>query len=49
MASLESAPNLNSFPGDAVSASRPSAVAQFNPWIIALTVTLATFMEILDT
>lgn len=50
MASLESTPNFNSFPGDATSVSRPAAMAQsFNPWIIALTVTLATFMEILDT
>ena len=26
-----------------------SPVRQFNPWIVAMTVTLATFMEVLDT
>jgi biotin carboxyl carrier protein len=32
-------------------AGQPMAVAQpgFNPWVIALTVTIATFMEVLDT
>ncbi len=49
MASLESTPNLNSFSANAGSISRPAEVRPFNPWIIALTVTLATFMEILDT
>jgi MFS transporter, DHA2 family, multidrug resistance protein len=29
--------------------TRPLAAAPINPWIIALTVTLATFMEVLDT
>ena len=48
MASLESTPNLNGFGSGAMSASRPAARA-FNPWVIALTVTLATFMEVLDT
>jgi DHA2 family multidrug resistance protein len=48
MASLESTPNLNGFAAAAGAISRPAAAA-FNPWIIALTVTLATFMEVLDT
>src|SRR5262252_856945 len=47
MASLETTPDLNAFPAQRA-ASVPSAPA-FNPWIIALTVTLATFMEVLDT
>jgi MFS transporter, DHA2 family, multidrug resistance protein len=45
MATLETTPNLNSLPA----AASPSASRPFNPWIIALTVTLATFMEVLDT
>ena len=48
MASLETTPNLNAFPADRSVASAPAAKG-FNPWIIALTVTLATFMEVLDT
>jgi DHA2 family multidrug resistance protein len=45
MAILETTADLNSFPA---TASQPAARA-FNPWLIALTVTLATFMEVLDT
>ncbi len=48
MASLESTPNLSSIPAKS-SAINQSAATPFNPWIIALTVTLATFMEVLDT
>lgn len=48
MASLDTTPDLNSIPASRSAVSRPAAPA-FNPWIIALTVTLATFMEILDT
>src|SRR5580692_5922906 len=48
MASLESTPNLNSLSAGRAALDRP-AIQPINPWIIALTVTLATFMEILDT
>jgi DHA2 family multidrug resistance protein len=48
MASLETTADLNAFPEQRSNASAP-AVRAFNPWIIALTVTLATFMEVLDT
>ncbi len=34
---------------DAAGQPRGIAVPRFNPWIIALTVTMATFMEVLDT
>jgi DHA2 family multidrug resistance protein len=36
-------------PTAAPAAIAPRAVAQINPWVVALTVTLATFMELLDT
>jgi MFS transporter, DHA2 family, multidrug resistance protein len=48
MATLETTPDLKSFPERGSAISRPVERA-LNPWIIALTVTLATFMEILDT
>ena len=32
-----------------VSVARPEWRPRFNPWAIAMTVTLATFMEVLDT
>ena len=32
-----------------VPAAAPSGGRRFNPWAIAMTVTLATFMEVLDT
>src|SRR5690348_14240352 len=44
MATLESNPGLGSLSSSSSAASKP-----FNPWVIALTVTLATFMEVLDT
>src|SRR4051812_13438943 len=48
MASLETTPDLNAFPAERSFASAATTNG-FNPWIIALTVTLATFMEVLDT
>ena len=45
IALVEPEPVPASVPVQAPQAVRP----QINPWIIALTVTLATFMELLDT
>ena len=48
MASLETTADLNAVPERRPVTSTAASVG-FNPWIIALTVTLATFMEVLDT
>ena len=36
-------------PGTAGQEAQPQWRPKFNPWIVALTVTLASFMEVLDT
>ena len=45
MSAISSTAGAAAFPADSFAASRPAV----NPWIIAITVTLATFMELLDT
>ena len=45
MSAISSTAGAAAFPADSFATSRPAV----NPWIIAITVTLATFMELLDT
>jgi MFS transporter, DHA2 family, multidrug resistance protein len=45
---MSAAPDLRRLPPPAP-APAPARAARYNPWAIALTVTLATFMEVLDT
>jgi MFS transporter, DHA2 family, multidrug resistance protein len=46
---LEIEPGLSAPPSQSKSATKPKARPIINPWVVALTVTLATFMELLDT